>query len=530
MPGPSPMVLLRQLHDALLGYGSLWTAVAMMVLSIAVPLLIIIGKHAVKHIRAETFLRLEASFLKPDNDDKTLNPQEALMDPTFDSVRCKYLDEPIPAAGPGRPGWSPFARRFGWVLPTMLYGFSVVVFGIIVAFVVDRLFVSGWLDVRPGCGNSVATCMPLASQMLLLGLRVPSPSFAADLVYAHNTAVMLGFAFAGAYLWCVLYLIRRVNNFDLTPYSFLMCGMRILLALAVALTIRHTVFTSASVISDQGTKIVAAATGGASSQAVAVNAPAPALAAEPGSDGTEAAKGAIAGRSGDIMDYLAVLVAFLLGFYPAAGLDYLIRRGQEFTIKRPHPDAAGLRHTLPLDMIDGLSDFVRFRLEELEYEDVQNLATANPVLLYVETPYNILEIIDWIAQAQLITAVGPGKVQALRRLNVRTIFDLARIGDTNHFRRCALGILIEPEESRAKLAEMSDAEIQAMFVCMFTSIADDLHVIRLARVWNAFYAVYQKDRQLDVATRGLLTKPPLPAKWMEAPVTLPATVPPKAAE
>jgi len=32
---------------------------------------------------------------------------------------------------------------------------------------------------------------------------------------------MLGFAFAGAYLWCVLYLIRRVNNYDLTPYSFL---------------------------------------------------------------------------------------------------------------------------------------------------------------------------------------------------------------------------------------------------------------------------------------------------------------------
>ena len=139
------------------------------------------------------------------------------------------------------------------------------------------------------------------------------------------------------------------------------------------------------------------------------------------------------------------MTAFILGFYPAAGLDYLVRRTQEFTIKRPHPDAAALRHTLPLDMIDGLTDFVRFRLEELEYEDVQNLATANPVLLYVETPYNILQIIDWIAQAQLITAVGPKKVLELRRINVRTIFDLARIGDSNHFRRCALEILVEPE-------------------------------------------------------------------------------------
>jgi hypothetical protein len=191
-----------------------------------------------------------------------------------------------------------------------------------------------------------------------------------------------------------------------------------------------------------------------------------------------------------------------------------------------------MRYALPLDMIDGLTDFVRFRLEELEYEDVQNLATANPVLLYVETPYNILEIIDWIAQAQLITAVGPKKVLELRKLNVRTIFDLARIGDSNHFRRCALQILVEPEAFRANLEHASDEEIQSMFVCMFTSIADDLHVIRLARVWNAFYAVYQKDRLLDVATRGLLSKPSLPAKWMEAPMTIPPamTAPPKAAE
>jgi hypothetical protein len=485
--------LLIQLQDALLGYGSLWTAIATMVLSIAVPLLIIIGKHAVKHIRAETFLRLEASFLKPNQDD-VLDPQEALMDPTFDSVRCKYLDTPIADKdAEGRPLWTDADRLFGWLMPTLLYGFSVVVFGVIVAFFVDRLFVSGWLLVGPGCGESISKCLPLSAQMLLLGLREPSAAFGADLAYAHNTAVMLGFAFAGAYLWCVLYLIRRVNNFDLTPYSFLLCGMRILLALAIALTIRHTVFTNASLATEAG--------------------------------------GQIAGETG-FATYLAVLVAFLLGFYPAAGMDYLVKRGQELTIKRPHPDAAPLRYALPLDIIDGLTDFVRFRLEELEYEDVQNLATANPVLLYVETPYNILEIIDWIAQAQLITAVGPKKVLELRRLNVRTIFDLARIGDSKHFRRCALQILIEPESFRDRLAEMPDDEIQSMFVSMFTSIADDLHVIRLARVWNAFYAVYQKDRQIDVATRGLLGKPQWPAKWMDAPLPVPVApqkTPPKAA-
>jgi hypothetical protein len=537
MPVISLSSLGDQLHDVLLGYGSLWTAIATMVVSIAVPLLIIIGKHAVRHIRAESFLRLEASFLKP-NDNGELDPQEALMDPTFDSVRCKYLETPVADQdADGKPRWSGFDRVFGWLMPTLLYGFSVVVFGIIVAFFVDRLFVTGWLAAGPGCGASINACLPLSAQMLLLGLRVPSPSVAADLVYVQNTAVMVSFAFAGAYLWCVLYLIRRVNNYDLTPYSFLLCGMRILLALAIALTIRHTIFTNATLVGESGSKIVAEAVTQAASPtaspATSTAAPAasPAIATA-GPATAEADQTPHPGSETDFATYLAILAAFLLGFYPAAGMDYLVKRGQEFTIKRPHPDAAGLRHTLPLDMIDGVTDFVRFRLEELEYEDVQNLATANPVLLYVETPYNILEIIDWIAQSQLILAVGPKKVQELRRMNVRTIFDLARIGDTNHFRRVVLNILVEPDTYREKLAGMSDEEIQAMFVCMFTSIADDLHVIRLARVWNAFYAVYQKDRLIDVATRGLLTKPQPPAKWMETPVTLPqsVTAPPKAAE
>lgn len=490
MPNASSLTLLTQFKDTLLGDGSLWSAAATLVVSIAVPLLIIIGKRAVKEIRADAFLRLESGFLKS-NSDSIVDPQEALMDPTFDSVRCKYLDAP-PHPMPENAGWAErFAVRCGRLsggfMPVMLYTFSVVVFAVIVAFFVDLLFVSGWLLQGKTCIETNATCLSTSGRVLLLGLVKPSLSVTGALAYAHNSIVMLGFAFAGAYLWCVLYLIRRVNNYDLTPYSFLLCGMRILLALAIALTVRHTIFPDVQL---------------------------------PG----------VLSTGAELAGHVAVIAAFLLGFYPAAGMDYILKRGQEFTVKRPHPDAAALRHTLPLDMVDGLSHYVQFRLEELEYEDVQNLATANPVLLYVETPYNILQIIDWIAQAQLITAIGPKKVVELRKLNVRTIFDLARIGDSDHFRRCALQILVEPEAFRAKLESADDEEIQAMFTCMFTSVADDLHVIRLARVWNAFYAVFQRDNTLDVATRGLLGKPNPPARWMDAPVGVPvAAQPPRAA-
>ena len=35
--------------------------------------------------------------------------------------------------------------------------------GTIVAFFVDRLFVSTWLDVGPGCGASIANCLPVSA-------------------------------------------------------------------------------------------------------------------------------------------------------------------------------------------------------------------------------------------------------------------------------------------------------------------------------------------------------------------------------
>ena len=114
----------------------------------------------------------------------------------------------------------------------------------------------------------------------------------------------------------------------------------------------------------------------------------------------------------------------MIGFFPNAGFDYLIQKLPHLRVKRLDPDAANVFRAMPVDMIDGVDSQVAFRLAEREIVDVENLATENPILLCTETPYSLLQVVDWIAQAQLALEVGPKAYRKLRELGLRTIFAL----------------------------------------------------------------------------------------------------------
>lgn len=157
--------------------------------------------------------------------------------------------------------------------------------------------------------------------------------------------------------------------------------------------------------------------------------------------------------------------------------------------------------TIPLELIDGIDADIRSRLEDFNLFDVQNLATANPIMLFVETPYGIYQSIDWVAQAQLATAVGVTKYLKLRELSLRTIFDLERVflgtgtcGSPALASKVAEILLPLSSGGNSEGNQAIHLEMAQALACM---IVDDLAALRLRQIWMTIEHNLAKFARLD---------------------------------
>lgn len=268
-----------------------------------------------------------------------------------------------------------------------------------------------------------------ATVMLLLGDGDDRITHAVRAFGGANAPSLLAAGLLGAYFFTLRYLTRAVTNFDLTGRTTIRVFGHFLLTAAVVMVFAAIVY---------------------------------------GPGGLDAAScGAPSGSCGP--SATAIAFAFLIGVMPDAGLQFVYTAGRQLAtgtklvgrafafLKRTDNRFNDLVASISLDAIDGIDYGTRYRLEDVGIYEVQNLATANPILVHIETPYGIYEVVDWVAQAQLCTVVGLERFVLLQQYNIRTIFDLERAvmsrRSTHEMRQIVGAILFSPNATFAMALE-----------------------------------------------------------------------------
>ncbi|KQP42557.1 hypothetical protein ASF49_01530 [Methylobacterium sp. Leaf104] len=257
-------------------------------------------------------------------------------------------------------------------------------------------------------------------------------------------------AFAGSYLTALRNLYRAIKNFDLSPATIIGETIKIVIGIVLAPILVIGLL-----------RVAASAAEGLARIDAPMNSP--------------------------LVLALAVTGCFVAGIMPDVVLRNILQRDKLKNFKREEYDVYRAFKITPVEIIDGIDSEIRVRLDDHHIHSTQNLATANPLMLFVETPYGVYQIMDWVAQAQLCCSVGREKVIRLWPLGVRTLFDLERLAAPSAVRNEALllevgriilgGNLIDGAPDRQEAVDLVVASIELRL--------DDPHVQRLRQIFIA---------------------------------------------
>lgn len=109
---------------------------------------------------------------------------------------------------------------------------------------------------------------------------------------------------------------------------------------------------------------------------------------------------------------------FVIGAFPSWALEALRRRVKALF----KPNAPG-EERLSLEFVDGITDQVAERLDELGISDIQHLATSEPGELSLRTLYPMTRIMDWMDQAILIGYLRE-KIVVARQVGIHGAIDM----------------------------------------------------------------------------------------------------------
>jgi hypothetical protein len=438
-------------------------------LAVIFPIGIFISRENVRGRRQDIICQLEALFRRPRSVPDAAGPPadgkspqadaastagypttkgygyEWDIVPSFEFVKSKYFETPRIGGVAGTtmmPRSEPKAEWFS--LPVVIY---VLLSGIcLYAIVVRTIFNCFDLSLIPLAHDTIdGACAPTYS-VFMFGDLATNADAVEHRQHFLRTMTIVCFAFFGAYIATIRLLTRAVSNFDLSPLTFFRANIHIIATIVLSVTFWK----------------IAGFAGGT-------------LAAIPDLASVEPV-------ARDIGFGAFILAATLFGLHYRLADRILARSWTRGHIKLEDRRAVEATKVVPLELISGIDQEIRSRLEDHNLLDVQNLAYANPIMLFVETPYGIYQSIDWVAQAQLANSVGVERFIELQAIGIRTIFDLGAV-----YGLCP-GLSSKPEGVEVPAVDWTSLQIRCARI-----LDCDGEGRALAQAGGALVSVYLRD-------------------------------------
>jgi hypothetical protein len=177
----------------------------------------------------------------------------------------------------------------------------------------------------------------------------------------------------------------------------------------------------------------------------------------------------LTGASFDLTLATVGVVAFVIGFFPERGWEFLSETSRK-ALQQGSRDTKEVR----LSSVEGLSIFQQGRLKQDGIENVQNLATANIPALITTTPFTVNQLIDWIDQAILLVHTSDKQFRSLERLGIIRASDvLANTVHESHLEQLAKS-LVEKQADALRISELASGATADL---SFQSISDALGAV-----------------------------------------------------
>lgn len=497
-----------QFGNSLIGaLSGFWSAIGpsngyAFLIAVATPLIFIYARHEMRSRRLLIIRDFLTSF------PATIGSGEkgpSTVNPSLEFVRSKYVQD-LPINTREQAGFDqlPPAQQITAILGTIRFGsvsdlrlITASIGMMIVTYYGTEALISG-LDVAIAQMTTRDTLSEARLHLHLIG----------------------GLAFAGAFLAAIRGFMRGLAVFDLSAFTFIRYTVESVVSVVFILALYKAIPDPTF-----GVTILEETCNQATNQ----------------SSTSATTSQLVCSENG--LSRIWLLLAPVLGYLPDSATKFALLRLQSLMswVKMDDDRFNGITRITPLDALDGIDYATRFRLQECGIYDVQGLATYNPIMLHIESPYGIYQAVDWIAQAQLCHLVGLEKFLVLRELQIRTIFDLERAIDfrktgsgesdsPEEFDLLLAGVLVAPTKNLRDICRISDikllmvdqtavkaaqdpdefcrwfreklglttAEVKARVEHMMGWIADDLHVRRLRRIWQEISdSLGERSKRLD---------------------------------